>query len=218
MRSDLQIERDVIDELASDPDVAQAAISAQVRSGIVTLGGSTPTYVARVTARRAVERIAGVRAVVDELTVTPPPALRRSDAEIARDARVALELNVLIPRGVRVFVADACVTLDGVVRRQVDRCAVESAVAVLAGVREILNRIRLEPPSIESASIILAIERALHRSAELDCKHIVIEAATDGEVFLRGMVRSWAEHRDAERAAWSAPGVRSVINRIAVVL
>lgn len=218
MRSDLQIERDVIDELASDPEVASAPIGVQVSSGIVTLEGYTPTFAARLAARRAVERIVGVRAVVESLVVTPPAHLRRSDVEIARSVRVALELNVQVPAGVRFGVLHGCVTLEGMVRRQADRCAAETAVAFLAGIRDITNHIRLEPHSATPESVVLGIERALHRSAELDCKHILIEAAPDGEVSLRGMVRSWAEHRDAERAAWSAPGVRGVVNRLSVVL
>ena len=217
MRSDFQIERDVEDELSGDPEVAGAPIVARVISGIVTLDGATPTYAARLAARRAVERVGGVRAVIDELRVTPSPSLHRTDVEIARAVRVALELNVLVPEGIRFGVVDGCVTLDGVARRQVDRCAAESSVAVLAGVRDIVNRIRLEPHCAASDSIVLGIERALHRSAELDCKHILVEAAPDGEVFLRGAVRSWAEHHDAERAAWSAMGVRQVVNRLAVV-
>jgi osmotically-inducible protein OsmY len=217
MRTDLHIERDVIDELASDPEVADAPILARVVSGIVTLQGSTPTYAGRVAAKLAVLRILGVRAVADELTVTPPPNLRRTDVEIARSVRVALELNVQVPEGIRFGVVDGTVTLDGVVRRQADRCAAESAIAVLAGVRGIENHIRLEPHSAEPESIVLDIERALYRSAELDCKHILIEAAADGAVMLRGTVRSWAEHRDAERAAWSAAGVRGVTNRLAVL-
>lgn len=218
MRSDYQIERDVMDELASDPEVDPASVTARVVGGIVTLAGSTPTYAARRAARRAAERISGVRAVIEELRVLPPPGLHRSDIEIARAVRVALELNVQVPDGIRFGVADGCVTLEGVARRQVDRCAAESAVAVLAGVQTIANHIRLEPRSSTSDSMVLGIERAMRRSAELDCKHILVEAAPNGEVSLRGAVRSWAEHHDAERAAWSTPGVRGVTNRLAVVL
>ena len=88
---------------------------------------------------------------------------------------------------------------------------------MLAGVRGIVNLLTVDPPSSEVKPIVQGIERAFHRSAELDCKHILVEAAPDGEVQLRGTVRSWAELHDAERAAWSAPGVRGVVNRLAVV-
>jgi osmotically-inducible protein OsmY len=218
MRTDSHIERDVVEELSSDPEAEASAVAVHVMSGIVTLSGTTATYAARIAVRQAACRIFGVRAVIEELRVTPPPRLQRTDVEIARAVRVAHELHVQVPEGIRFGVVDGCVTLEGVVRRQVNRCAAEHAVSVLAGVRAITNHIRLEPRGAETESIVLGIERAMHRSAELDCKHIVVEAAPGGEVSLRGAVRSWAEYHDAERAAWSASGVRGVTNRLAVVL
>jgi osmotically-inducible protein OsmY len=218
MRADLQIEEDVKEELAHDPDAGHGDVSVHVGSGIARLSGRTSTYAARVAARRAAERVSGVRAVLDDLCVEPPPELRRSDADIARTVEVALGLNVQIPTGIiRCSVTDGWVTLEGHAARQADRCAAEASVATLAGVRGIRNRIRLEPDAAPSPSLVLDIEKALRRSAELDCKHVVIDVESDGTVLMRGMVRSWAEHRDAERAAWSTTGVRRVVNRLMVV-
>ena len=218
MRSDLQIEDDVGEELATDPEVVGAAVSVHVGAGIARLSGTTPTYAARIAARRAAERIAGVRAILDDVLVEPPAELRRSDMELSRAVEIALGLSVQVPDTVEASVIDGWVILEGHVPHQAERCAAEAAVAVLAGVRGIQNRIRLTPQPAAGCALVHAIEKAIRRSAELDCKHIVVDATPEGEVFLRGVVRSWAELHDAERAAWSTPGVTSVINRLTVVL
>ena len=219
MRSDLQIQNDVVQELDTEPEAAGAALVAHVAGGIARISGVVPTYAARLAASRAAERVCGVRAVINDVIVEPPTELFRSDLEIARLARTALDLSVLVPPGaVRATVTNGWVVLDGRLSNQSARCAAEAAVSVLAGVRGIHNRIRLEPRRVPDGSLITGIEQALRRSAELDCKHILIEAEPSGEVLLRGTVRSWAEHHDAERAAWSTPGVREVVNRLTVVL
>jgi osmotically-inducible protein OsmY len=218
MRTDSQIEQDVNDELTGDPEVVTAGITVRVEGGAARLAGSTPTYAAKLATLRAVERVSGVRSVVDDMTVVPPPHLDRSDVAIGRAIAVAFGLNVQVPHeAISVFVIGGWVTLVGIVRTQADRCTAEATVALLAGVRGIVNRLTVDPPEAVDKSIVQGIERAFHRSAELDCKHILVEAAPDGEVQLRGTVRSWAELHDAERAAWSAPGVRGVVNRLAVV-
>jgi osmotically-inducible protein OsmY len=217
MRTDSQIEQDVNDELACDPEVVGHGLTVQVQAGIVQLAGSTPTYAAKQAALRAVERVNGVRSIRDDVTVVPTPEMDRSDVAIGRAIAVAFALNVQVPRdAISVFVVGGWVTLVGLVNSQAERSAAEATIAVLAGVRGIDNRLRVDRP-VEDKPIVQGIERAFHRSAELDCKHILVEAAPDGEVQLRGTVRSWAELHDAERAAWSAPGVRGVVNRLAVV-
>jgi osmotically-inducible protein OsmY len=219
MRSDLQIEHDVVEELSADPEVAGATVVGRVAAGIAQISGAAPSYAARLAAGRAAERVCGVREVINDVVVEPPPRLFRRDVDIARSVRTALDLNVLVPPGaVHATVTGGWVVLDGRMSRQFARCAAEATVAMLAGVRGIQNRIRLESPQSDNPSLVLGIELALRRSAELDCKHILIETEPTGGVLLRGTVRSWAERHDAERAAWSTPGVREVTNRLVVVL
>jgi osmotically-inducible protein OsmY len=170
----------------------------------------------QIAARHAAERVAGVRGVADDLVVSTTPPLRRTDAQIASAAATALDLHVQVPvERVRLSVSDSWIILEGTVQWQYQRDAAAAAVRVLAGVRGVSNHIEVEPPVATPADVSHRIENALRRIAELDCKHIVVQIA-DGQVTLRGTVRSWAERQDAERAAWSAPGVRAVIDRLMV--
>ncbi len=216
MRTDSQLLTDIAEELRWDPSVSEKEIAVAVDNGIVTLSGSVPTYAEKIAARHAAERVAGVRGVADELIVAATPAHTRTDAQIAAAAATALGLHVQVPADrVRPTVSDGWVILEGVVAWQYQRDAAGAAVRVLAGVRGVSNYIDVVPPVATPADISQRIENALRRSAELDCKHIVVQIA-DGQVTLRGTVRSWAERLDAERAAWSAPGVRAVIDRLLV--
>jgi osmotically-inducible protein OsmY len=218
MRTDAQLQSDVIDELLWDPSIRHKEIAVDVESGVVTLTGQVSSYAEKIAAQRAAERIAGVRAVADDLTVATTNHLRRSDSEIAHAVAAALLLNVQIPQNaVKARVDDAWVTLDGTVAWQYQREAAAQAVRVLAGVKGVTNAITIRPVVLSPDDVSHRIERALRRSAELDSKSIVVQT-NDGEVTLRGTVRSWAEREDAERAAWSAPGVRAVIDRLAVAL
>jgi osmotically-inducible protein OsmY len=216
MRTDIQLQTDVAEELRWDPSVSEKEIGIVVDAGIVTLTGSVPTYAEQIAARHAAERVAGVRGVADDLVVSTTPPLRRTDAQIASAAATALDLHVQVPvERVRLSVSDSWIILEGTVQWQYQRDAAAAAVRVLAGVRGVSNHIEVEPPVATPADVSHRIENALRRSAELDCKHIVVQIA-DGQVTLRGTVRSWAERQDAERAAWSAPGVRAVIDRLMV--
>jgi osmotically-inducible protein OsmY len=217
MRTDVQLQADVAEELRWDPSVSEKEITVAVESAIATLTGSVPTYAEKIAARHAAERVSGVRAVADELVVVAASSsLERTDAQIAAAAAMALDLHVQVPvERIRMSVSDGWIVLEGSVPWQFQRDAAAAAVRVLAGVRGVSNYIEVQPPVATPADVSHRIENALRRSAELDCKHIVVQIA-DGQVTLRGTVRSWAERQDAERAAWSAPGVRAVIDRLLV--
>ena len=216
MKTDMQLQRDVIEELAWQPNIHEAEIVVAARNGVITLSGFVASYAQKYAAARAAERVHGVRAVADELGVKLPSASVRSDIAIAHAAVSALTWAVEVPdHRVQVLVDDGWVSLDGAVDWQFQRIAAEQAIRSLTGVKGVINRVSVQQPNVSAYEVNQRIEEALKRSAALDATRISIEAR-NGRVVLRGTVRSWAERADAERAAWSSPGVSEVDDEIAV--
>jgi osmotically-inducible protein OsmY len=214
-KTDLELQRDVIDELRWDPSVGMAEIGVAVKNGVVTLTGIVDTNARRYGAIHAAERVHGVKAIAEDLIVKVPSSYVRSDTEIAHAAVEALKWNVEVPdQRVLVRVDDGWIVLEGTLDWEYQRKAAEFAVRYLTGVRGVSNTITIKAGPTP-ADLRRRIEEALKRSAEVDSKRISIETA-GGRVVLRGMVRSWTERRDAERAAWSAPGVIAVDDQIAI--
>ncbi len=217
MQSDAIIQQDVLEELRWDPAITDQGIGATVNDGVVTLRGYVPSYAEKLAAERAAERVAGVRAVVQEVEVRLTTSAELSDQALAARAASALDWAVQIPKGsVKPKVEQGWVTLEGTVKYGYQRLGAENAVWDLAGLRGITNNVKVEPPSVSPTTVRNDIEQALKRQAELDATKISIDA-TAGKVTLRGAVSSWAERRAAERAAWSAPGVTDVDDRLAVI-
>jgi len=215
MRTDLQLHKDVIEELRWDPQINEAEIGVSVKSGVVTLSGTVESFGQKHAAERAVERVAGVRAVAEELHVRPTTQHQHDDTDIAHAAVYALSWNVEIPaKKITVKVEGGWITLTGTVDWNFQRLAAEFAVRYLPGVKGLLNLIEVKPP-VSPAEVKAKIEAALKRNAEIDAERITVDAA-DGKVTLKGNVRSWTERVDAEHAAWAAPGVREVDDRLVV--
>jgi osmotically-inducible protein OsmY len=217
MKSDSQLQRDLIDEMHWDPQLSKSEIGIAVRDGVVTLSGTVHSFAQKLAAERAAERVSGVKAIADDLIVQLDGFGKRSDTDIAHAAVNALKWDSEVPEeDITIKVDNGWITLDGRVPWRFQSDAAERAVRYLIGVKGVTNMIRVQP-SVSTASVKSRIEDALKRSAQLDAQRISVQAA-DGKITLNGTVRSWAERRDAERAAWAAPGVTQVEDRLVIAV
>jgi osmotically-inducible protein OsmY len=159
--------------------------------------------------------VAGVIAVANDLEVRMPAVDERPDPDIARDAAAALKSQLPVSsEKIKIIVKNGWITLEGQAEWQYQRQTAETAVRRIKGVKGVTNSIVLKPAA-KPTEIKKKIEDAFRRSAELDANRITVEAH-GSEVILKGSVRSWVEREEAERAAWSAPGVTNVDDRLVV--
>jgi osmotically-inducible protein OsmY len=215
MRIDSDIKLDVEDELRWDPDIDATDIGVAVKSGVVTLTGFVHSYSHKLQAEEDAKRVTGVSGVANDIEVRLPSADVRPDPEIARD--VVSELRLQLPfswEKLKAVVKNGWVTLEGEAEWNYQRERAEQAVRHVKGVIGVSNLIKLKP-SVAAADIKRKIEEAFKRHAEIDANRIQVRTS-GSEVILEGTVRSWAERQEAERVAWSAPGVAKVEDRIII--
>jgi osmotically-inducible protein OsmY len=214
-RTDAQIQAEVLAELKWEPRVSPNEIGVIVKDGVVTLTGAVDSYTKRWAAEDAAHRVRGVKAVANDIEVRLSSTAERTDTDIAQAAVRALEWDAFVPvEKLDVTVSKGWVTLRGEVEWQYQKADAERVTRRIQGVKGVSNLVVVKPRATPD-EVKKKIEQALLRSAEIDAKNITVEV--DGsKVVLKGTVRSWAEKQEAERQAWSAPGITSVDNRITI--
>ncbi|MGZ5243111.1 MAG: BON domain-containing protein [Bacteroidia bacterium] len=215
MKTNLQLQTDVQNEIAWEPKLRNVQIGVSAKDGIVTLSGQVNHYSEKMAAESAAMRVAGVKCIAEDIEVKIPGDNTKSDTEIAEMALNTLKWNTAVPdEEIKLKVDNAWITLSGSVSWKYQSQAAQKALEMLEGVKGVTNEIEIRP-NADANDVQSKITYALERNALIEAKNITVESK-DGEVILSGSLDSWAEYHEAERAAWSAPGVHKVDNRIVV--
>ena len=215
MRTDAEIKRDVESELRWAPELDETDIAVKTSNGVTTLTGFVKTYIEKYEAERAAKRVKGVEAVANDLEVRLASDMTITDPELARNAVQALRTELpFVHDRIKVVVDHGVVRLEGSLDWAYQRDWAEKAVRNLKGMKSLLNLMAVTP-RVQPSDVKKKIQAAFMRSAQLDADRISVESR-DGEVILRGKVRSWAEREQAQKTAWAAPGVTQVKNEISV--
>jgi osmotically-inducible protein OsmY len=215
MKSDADIRRDVETELQWDPSIDDRKIGVIVNDGVLTLTGEVNHYAGKWTAEDIAKRVSGVRAIANDIQVQIPLSSVRTDTDIAEAAANALRWNVSMGGAqVKPIVKDGWITLSGKVNWGFQKTSAENSVRSLMGVKGVINDV-VVASNIKATDVKQKIEDAFKRHAILDSKDIEVKV-DNSTVTLKGHVHTWQEHEDAARAAWAAPGVANVENRLLV--
>jgi osmotically-inducible protein OsmY len=213
--SDRSLRQDILEELEFEPSIDATHIGVAVADGVVTLTGYVESYAQKTMVERVVQRLRGVRAIAEEIEVRFPARRKTADDEIAKRALAVIAWDTTISdETIQVKVQHGWITLSGEVAWHFQRIGAENAVRKLSGVLGVTNMINVRP-QIDAGDIKQRIENALKRSAELEAETIRV-AVAGGKVTLEGKVNAWREREVAERAAWAAPGVSAVEDRLII--
>jgi osmotically-inducible protein OsmY len=213
MKTDIQLQSDVIAELSWEPSINSEQIGVEVKDGIVTLAGHVGSYAEKIDAERATMRVAGVKALAVEMDVRLTGSTARNDADIARSVDNVLQWTTYLPKdAVKIKVEGGFVTLSGEVTWEFQRSAAVNAVRYLMGVKGVNDQLLIKPKL--SAPVVKAdIEAALKRRAQKNANEITV-TVQGTDVTLSGKAHSWSERELATHTAWGSPGVRKVVDNI----
>ncbi len=215
MKSDVQIQQDVIEELKWEPFLNASDIGVSVKNGIVTLSGQVDSYAKKIAAEKSTKKVTGVKAIAEDIQIGVSPTHDKTDTEIAEAVLNALKWHTAVQEEkIKIKVENGNVRLDGEVEWEYQRSNAKTAIENLSGVKSVINFITVKA-KVLSADVTEKIMDAFHRSATIDAACIKPEI-TGNKVILRGKVRSVSEKEDAETAAWNAPGVTTVENKLLV--
>ena len=215
MKTDAQIQKDVMDQLKWEPYLTASEIGVAVKNGVVTLSGQVSSYSKKIAAENAAKKIKGVKAIAEDIQIGVSAMNDKSDTEVATAVVNALKWHTGVQdEKVKIKVENGIVKLDGEVDWEYQKSNAKTAIENLSGVRSVINLISVKP-SVTTSNIEQKISQAFHRSATIDAEKVIVEVQ-GSRVILKGSVRSYAEKEDAEDAAWAAPGVIAVDNRIEI--
>lgn len=216
MKSNEELQKNVVDAINWEPLLQAAQIGVMAIDGLVTLTGSVNTYAKKAEAEHAAKNVDGVKTVVENIEVVFNTKDRKTDAEIASAIENAFRWHWDIPaEKVTVTVENGWVFIEGELEWNYQKEAASNAVCNLIGIRGITNNIAIASSSkdrIEKKDI----ETAIARNGAISGSNIAV-VVVDGVVTLRGTVESWYQKNEASRTAWNAPGVREVSNALIVL-
>lgn len=215
MKSDSQLQLDVMEELKWEPGVDHERIGVSAVNGVISLSGTVPSFAEKLLAEKTVRRVKGVRAVAEDLQVRYDWQPKTKDADIAKRVADIFEWDPLVPRDrIEVTVEDGVVKLSGKVDWNYQRDLATEDTSKITGVVRIDNRIQVAPP-ISTGDVRNRIEQAFERQADLEAEKISVQAQ-GSKITLTGTVSSWSKRNVAERAAWAAPGVTQIEDKLIV--
>ena len=216
MKTDAQLQQDIIAELKWEPSVHAAEIGVEVRDGIVTLAGHVSSYAEKWNAERAAQRVSGVKALAVEMDVKLSGSGKRTDADVARSVENVLHWNSTLPKdSAKVMVENGWITLSGEVDWEYQRQAAAKAVRYLTGIAGVRNQITIKKPTVSLSAVKSDIEAALKRRATANAHKISVEVH-GADVTLTGRVDNWSEREAARHSAWGTPGVRNVVDHMTI--
>lgn len=215
MKTDIQIQKDALDELKWQPFLNSSEIGVAVKNGIVTLTGNVDSYTKKLSAERAAKKVAGVKAIAEDIQIGVSPSYRKTDPEIAEAVFNALKWHSAVPEEkVKIKVENGIVTLEGELEWEYQRVNAGTAIQNLSGVRSVNNLITVKP-KLTPFELEQKIRAAFQRHATIDAGKVNV-STIGNKVILTGKVRSLAESEDAEDVVWAAPGVYQVENKLAI--